>query len=293
MSIRSRIFRRMCTESDAERDAGLTTPPEIERFDDICYGSSGCGNGWDLLDVYRPKAEKGKLPVIVSFHGGGWVYGDKNVYQFYCMDLAGRGFAVVNYSYRLAPEYRYPAPFEDTNEVFRWVLENAEKYGFDTDNIFAVGDSAGAMGIGLYACIVTDREYAENYSFTVPEGLRIKGLALNCGIYKTEDTATVKSLKDFVRKQDYPAILDKLNMVNIVSGSFSPCFIMTAVGDFLVNEPKFLMESLDRVGVRYEYRLYGTQEAPLGHVFHCNIKLPEAKQANDDECVFFRKLMKQ
>ena len=38
-------------------------------------------------------------PVIVSFHGGGWVYGDKNVYQFYCMELAKRGFAVVNYSY--------------------------------------------------------------------------------------------------------------------------------------------------------------------------------------------------
>ena len=291
MSVKSNIFRKMCTQSDTERDAGLTTPPEVERFDDIRYGSSGCKEKWDILDVYRPKSEKGKLPVIVSFHGGGWVYGDKNVYQFYCMELAKRGFAVVNYSYRLAPEYRYPAPFEDTNEVFCWLLENAEKYGFDTDNIFGVGDSAGALGIGLYACIVTDEEYAKNYSFKVPEGLKIKGLALNCGIYRIEDTATVRSLKDFIRKQDYPAILDKLNMVNIVGGSFPPCFIMTAKGDFLVKEPQYLMESLDRAGVRYEYKFYGTDEEPLGHVFHCNVRLPQAQEANDDECSFFRSLM--
>jgi acetyl esterase/lipase len=115
MSRKSIIFREMCAMSDAERDAGLTTPPEVERFDDIQYGSD---SQWNVLDVYRPKALSGKLPVIVSFHGGGWVYGDKNVYQFYCMELAKRGFAVVNYSYRLAPEYRYPAPYEDTNEVF-------------------------------------------------------------------------------------------------------------------------------------------------------------------------------
>ena len=56
-----------------------------------------------FLDVYRPKLNiKGKLPVIMSVHGGGWVYGDKDVYQWYCMNLAQRGFAVVNYSYRLA-----------------------------------------------------------------------------------------------------------------------------------------------------------------------------------------------
>ena len=62
---------------------------------------------WQKLDVYRQKDATGKLPVIVSVHGGGWVYGDKERYQFYCMDLAERGFAVVNFSYRLAPEYKF------------------------------------------------------------------------------------------------------------------------------------------------------------------------------------------
>lgn len=289
MSIRSKIFRKMCEESDAKRDEGLTTPPEIERFDDIKYGSD---ENWQVLDVYRPKALSGKIPVIVSFHGGGWVYGDKKVYQFYCMELAKHGFAVVNYSYRLAPEYRFPAPFEDTNMVFEWVMKNAEQYGFDLDKLFAVGDSAGAMGIALYACICTDKEYAKMYSFTVPEGLKFKGLALNCGIYQTNDAGIIKSMKDFLEKKDYPAILDKFSVVDLVNKDFPPCYIMTSNEDFLREEPKALMESLDKLGVKYRYKLYGDEEHPLGHVFHCDVKSEFAKQANDDECDFFRELIK-
>ena len=288
MSIRSKIFRKMCEESDAKRDEGLTTPPEIERFDDIKYGTD---ENWQVLDVYRPKALSGKLPVIVSFHGGGWVYGDKKVYQFYCMELAKHGFAVVNYSYRLAPEHRFPAPFEDTNMVFEWVMKNAGQYGFDLDNLFAVGDSAGAMGIALYACICTDKEYAKMYSFNVPEGLKFRGLALNCGIYQTKDAGIIKSMKDFLEKKDYPAILDKFSVVDLVNKDFPPCYIMTSNEDFLREEPKALMESLDRVGVKYRYKLYGDEEHPLGHVFHCDVKSELAAQPNDDECNFFKELM--
>ena len=288
MSRKSIIFREMCAMSDAERDAGLTTPAEVERFDDIQYGSD---SQWNVLDVYRPKALSGKLPVIVSFHGGGWVYGDKNVYQFYCMELAKRGFAVVNYSYRLAPEYRYPAPYEDTNEVFCWLLGNADKYGFDTDNIFGVGDSAGALGMAIYALIVTDKKYAEYYDFTVPEGLVLKGLGLSCGLYKVVDSKTVSTLRDFLRDEDYPAMLERLNVVDMVSSSFPPCFLMTAVGDFLREESAAFAECLPKAGVRCEYKLYGTEKEPLGHVFHCNVRLAEAAQANDDMCSFFKSLM--
>lgn len=90
------------------------------------------------------------LPAIVSVHGG-WVYGSKEVYQFYCMSLARRGFAVVNFSYRLAPKHKFPAPLEDANAVFHWVLAHAGEYGFDPERIFAVGDSAGANILRLYS----------------------------------------------------------------------------------------------------------------------------------------------
>ena len=74
---RSRIFREMCLKADTERDKGLTTPEDIKRFDDIPYGAD---EKWQILDVYRPKSHEGeKLPVIVSIHGGGWVYGSKEI----------------------------------------------------------------------------------------------------------------------------------------------------------------------------------------------------------------------
>lgn len=288
MSINSIIFKKMCERSDAARDAGLTTPPEIERFDDIQYGNDP---KWQVLDVYRPKTEKGVLPVIVSFHGGGWVYGDKNTYQFYCMDLAKRGFAVINFSYHLAPKYRYPIQFEDTNAVFAWLMENAEKYGFDTDNIFAVGDSAGAQGIALYSCILTNSEYAKNYSFTVPKGLKIKGLGLNCGIYSMTNHELVSGIKDFIPKDKTSEMLPLLHVLDKINGDFPPCYILTGNTDFLRNEPDALIKALESAGVKYAYKLYGDETAPLGHVFHCNIKSEAAKQANDDECSFFKSLI--
>ena len=91
---------------DAKRDAGLTTPDDIMRFDDISYGPYGKDN---LLDIYVLKDTKTVRPTIVNIHGGGWVYGCKEIYQFYCMRLAERGFTVVNINYRLAPETRFPA----------------------------------------------------------------------------------------------------------------------------------------------------------------------------------------
>ena len=54
--------REMFTKGDRERDAGNTTPADVERFDDIVYGTD---EKWQVLDVYRPKGMKGKLPVII------------------------------------------------------------------------------------------------------------------------------------------------------------------------------------------------------------------------------------
>ena len=106
--------------SDTIRDRGLQAPKDIVRFDNLPYGTDP---RWQTLDVYRPKNAGGTaLPVIVSVHGGGWVYGDKNLYQYYCMSLAQHGFAVVNFSYRLAPRHKFPAALQDTDAVFHWVM---------------------------------------------------------------------------------------------------------------------------------------------------------------------------
>lgn len=286
MSISSFLMRKMFTIGDNKRDAGLSTPDDIVRFDDIVYGTDA---KWQCLDVYRPKDAQGKLPMIVSVHGGGWVYGDKERYQFYCMDLARRGFAVVNYTYHLAPKYKFPQPLLDTCLVFQWVLDNADKYGLDAENIFAVGDSAGGHLLALYCILCTNAEYAARYDFTADPKALPKALGLNCGAYDLSGSGLATSLaKDFLPGRGTAEERALVTPLNHITAAFPPSYIMTASKDFLQEDALKLQSKLNDLGVPNTYRLYDNAEHVLGHVFHLNIRSAEAKECNDEECLFFR-----
>lgn len=295
MSETSDMIRREFKKSDDIRDAGLITPADVARFDDIIYGQEA---KWQVLDVYRPKAEEGKkLPVIVSVHGGGWVYGDKERYQYYCMNLAQRGFAVVNFTYRLAPEYKFPSSLEDTNLVFTWIMQNAGEYGFDTKHIFAVGDSAGAHILGLYTAICTNTKYAEEYRFKVPEGFVPKAVALNCGKYEISlegeftDEQTKLLMADYLPEQGSKKERELINVTSHVTENYPPVFVMTATGDFLKEQAPVMAAKLSSCNVPFIYRLYGDSEHKLGHVFHCDVRSEDARICNNEECDFFKEFV--
>lgn len=290
-------FRSGFARGDKKRDAGQTTPADVERFDDILYGSEKCKK-YQMLDVYRPKNVQGKLPVIISVHGGAWVYGSKEVYQFYTMQLARHGFAVVNYSYRLAPEYLFPGMLEDTQKVFEWVSDpaNAEKYGFDLNNVFAVGDSAGGHLLSLYASAMTNPEYAKNYPF-FKKTLELRGVALNCGKYNLgahieTDYQMRLVARNILPKKGSPDELELVNGLAYLTKDFPPAYVMSCIGDFLLGDSVAMDKAMTEIGIPHEYHCYGTEEKPLWHVFHCDMRLEEAAICNDAECEFFRKLIK-
>ena len=299
--IASRQIRHAFGSSDRKRDKGQTTPADITRYDDILYGDDLRFRKWQLLDVYRPKAaiepddSLKKLPVIISVHGGAWVYGDKDRYQWYCMRLAQRGFAVVNYSYRLAPETKFPSSLKDTEKVFQFVADNAAKYGFDTENVFAVGDSAGGHLLSLYTAILTNKDFQKNFEFIKDKNLTLRGVGLNCGKYTLNDSdPKFKLLRSgFLPKGGTDEEVALVDAAGHVTKDYPPAFIMTCLGDFLRNQADVIKAALDKAGVKYEFHCYGTDEQPLWHVFHCDPKLPQAVICNDDECNFFRSLMKQ
>ena len=292
MSFTSRLIRFAFRKSDDKRDSGLSTPENIRRFDNLCYGPD---KKWNVLDVYRPKASEGALPVIVSVHGGGWVYGDKERYQYYCMSLAQQGFAVVNFTYRLAPQYRFPAPLEDTNRVFTWLLSHAKEYGFDPTHVFAVGDSAGAQLLGLYCCLCTNPDFGESLSFQALAGFRPKAVALNCGIYRQQKSEkkdlTARLTADYLPGKGTEEELRQVSVAEHVTKDFPPAFVMTAEGDFLAGQALPFTEKLKSLGVQAEYHYYGDSTHVLGHVFHCNIRLPDAQRCNEEECAFFRSFL--
>lgn len=293
MSLVAKWIRYNWAKGDKKRDAGLTTPEDIKRRDNITYGV----DKMNVLDVYRPKGAKGKLPVIVSVHGGGWIYGDKELYQHYCMSLAQRGFAVVNFTYRLSPEHKFPAQLKDTVKVFKWVLAHANEYEFDANHIFAVGDSAGGHILSLFCAMCANSEYAAKYSFKMPEGFMPKAIALNCGVYdlqfqNQEAGSTMTLMKKCILPQKGTAEeLYEISTINYITPQFPPCYIMTANEDFLKEQPNGLMQKLDEAGVPYVYKLYGDEDNRLGHVFHLDMRNETGKICNDEECAYFRNFM--
>ena len=293
MSAIADLIRKQFKEGDDIRDAGLTTPAGIKRFDDIAYGPD---IDWQVLDVYRPKDIEGPLPVIVSVHGGGWVYGDKERYQWYCMDLALRGFAVVNFTYRLSPEFKFPASMEDTCAVFSWTLDHADEYGFDTDHFFAVGDSAGGHMLGLFCNMCTNPAYAAKFDFTPPADFVPTAVALNCGAYVitiTNDPADLTSslMGDYLPEGGSKRELDLISVASHVSEDFPPAYIMKCDGDFLHDAAEPLSKLLRKLEVVHELHVYGGIGEPLPHVFHCNMKSEDARRCNDDECRFFKRFL--
>lgn len=292
MSIMSFMMRMGCKKSDAKRDAGLVYPDNVIRVEDISYGP----HKMNLLDVYRLQSEEIKLPVIVSVHGGGWVYGDKKLYSHYCMSLAKRGFVVVNFTYRLSPESKFPCHLEDTAKVFDWVLKNGTQFGMDLDNVFAVGDSAGGHILALFSSLCTNPEFAEKFDFKAPENFVPRAIALNCAVLDMETirassgSSTMALMKDVLPKGKMEEYIKLANPIAYVNEKFPPCMIMTCNEDFLKEQPDTFMEKLKNCNVPYVYKFYGDETNKLGHVFHLDMRNETGILCNDEQCEYFKKL---
>ncbi len=107
--------------------------------------------------IYAPVGTA-PFPVLVYFHGGGWVIGNLDTHDGICRSLANRvGCLVVSVDYRLAPEHRFPAAPEDCYAATRWLAEHAGSLGGDKGRIAVGGDSAGGNLAAVVALMARDR----------------------------------------------------------------------------------------------------------------------------------------
>jgi acetyl esterase len=109
------------------------------------------------LRIYRPGATP-RLPLIVFYHGGGFVLCDLDSHDALCRSLANAtGFAVASVAYRLAPEARFPEPLEDCYAALVALVGRAAEWGFDADRVAVCGDSAGGNLAAAVALLARDR----------------------------------------------------------------------------------------------------------------------------------------
>lgn len=111
--------------------------------------------------IYTPAGE-GPLPVLLYFHGGGWVIGSPDTVHSTCALLANRaGAVVVSVDYRMAPEHKFPAAAEDCYAATAWVAENARSFGGDPQRIAVSGDSAGGNLAAVVALMAREKGYPQ------------------------------------------------------------------------------------------------------------------------------------
>lgn len=123
------------------RQMGVPAKPEVARIRDIQIEGSGATLP---ARVYDPRTTQDPAPVILYFHGGGWVTGDLNTYDASDRILANStGAIVISVAYRLGPENRFPVAQDDADAAYGWVLRNAASLGGDPKRIALAGESAG------------------------------------------------------------------------------------------------------------------------------------------------------
>lgn len=316
MSLVSVLFKLIAGSGDKKRDRDLRIPDDLVLHRNISF--SGRQKKYERLDVYYPKGTKKPLPVILNVHGGGWVYGSKDNYLHYCLFLAGQGFAVVNMNYYLAPRKKFPAQLAQINQVLCWMKAHARDYYLDMNNLFMVGDSAGAQMVSQYAAISTNPEYGSLFPFDIPEALPLRAVGLNGGTYEIgpvpkgakrkfylpknieEGSRLLQSedammglmeglMKDYLGK-DGERFIPMLDVKGNITAAFPPAYIMTSYHDFVKMQAQPMCDLLKSLGVDAVCKCYGSEaDVHMGHVCHTNMHLAEARQMNLDELEFFRR----
>ena len=110
------------------------------------------------IRIYWPSTSDEPLPVVVFFHGGGWVIGGIDSHDGQVREMVNRTAMVyVSVDYRLAPEARFPAAAEDCYAATQWVAANAASIGADAERLGVAGDSAGGNLAAVVALMARDR----------------------------------------------------------------------------------------------------------------------------------------
>ncbi|HEX4987021.1 MAG TPA: alpha/beta hydrolase fold domain-containing protein [Burkholderiales bacterium] len=222
------------------------------------------------IRIYTPR-EPGpmeKLPVLMWFHGGGFVIGSLDTHDSVCRMLANQADClVVSVDYRLAPEHRFPAAVEDCMAATKWVALHAAEFGGDAGRMAVGGDSAGgnlaavvsilardaahpklAFQLLIYPCVAPEPETASHHRFK--EGYILSRNSITW-FYK-QYLRSGKDAKDF---RFAPLLCDDLS-------ALPPAFVLVAGYDPLRDEgieyAKRLIEAGNQVRLaNYEGAVHG------------------------------------
>ncbi|AUD03510.1 alpha/beta hydrolase [Spirosoma pollinicola] len=244
----------------------------------------GAGGTPIRIVVYTPKNAMGPLPVIVYYHGGGWVIASPEVYEYSTLALAEEtGAVVVSVDYRLAPENKFPTAHEDAFAAYQWVKTNAASLNGNPDKIAVAGESAGGnmaitvsmmardQNIGLPVHILSVFPVANNDLNTPSYNQYANAKPLNRPLVQYFTSNYFNSPAD----GDSPLIslVDVANLKGL-----PPTTIIGAEIDPLQSEGMQLRDKLQASGVTVRYQLF---TGATHEFFGMYAIVPQAQQAQE------------
>ena len=192
----------------------------VIRQDNLHYGP----HERQIADVFRPESMPEGCPVVLFFHGGAFVDGNKNrseeVYANVLYFLARHGICGINVEYRLAPESQYPDGLEDVGLALSWAMDHAEEWGADPNQIFLFGHSAGAAHAAGFA-----------YQADLPPKVRqaLRGLIIVSGRVRADilpENPNAKKVAAYYGTD--PVMLEKYSPVTMVNAESIPTMVAVA-----------------------------------------------------------------
>lgn len=256
-------------------------------------------NEYQKLNVYSDSTRLAKSPALIDIHGGGWYYGDKDLNESYDTLFVTKGFTVISVGYSLVDKtHSFVDQVRDTVLALNWIKANAEMLNIDLDNVFAMGDSAGAQILGLIINLSESDEMKK--VFAVSPELSFNAVNFTCGAFKMSFMASIPVLRSFVKP-----IIGKgfkkstaykyFNAIDNLPSTYPPAHFITCDGDFL---KKIVLETkkvFDESGFETSLTCITKKQVgkKLSHVF--NIMRPDdeiSMIANNATAEFFKKYIK-
>lgn len=216
-----------------------------------------------LLDIYLPTNAKGKLPLVVLIHGGGWLSNDKYADLGYMKktiaELVSQGFALASIDYRWSTQAVFPAQIQDCNRAVSFLYDNADKYGFDKERFAVLGWSAGGHLASLLG-LSNNNKVANFYMPNTHKDFKIKAVVDFYGpsemimLPKGDDAKSPEGLLLGAAPLARPDLAKAASPVTYVDKNDPPFLIIHGEKDDLVSpkQSKLLKAWLDTEGVQNE-----------------------------------------